>query len=175
MAKKLLVKTPHTLDGKTIQYDANKQVIYRKSIVELTARKNLESLNASLPKHLRHEFEEVEVEDQATGSSTDQLKKKLAELESEKENRELRQRIAELEAEKAEALKKTSETKDDAGSASNEGGSNEKPKQAKAEEVIAKVAVAETVDAVKALAEGDARKTVQEAATKRIAELEGKN
>lgn len=107
MSKKLLVKTPHTLDGKTLQYDDQKQPVYRNSIVELTARKNLESLNASLPKHLRHEFEVIEVEDQAAqGSSTEQLKKKLGELEAEKENQELRKRIAELEAEKEAAAKK---------------------------------------------------------------------
>jgi hypothetical protein len=110
MSKKLLVKTPHTVDGKTLQYDENKQVVYRKSIVELSARKNLESLNASLPKHLRNEFEVIDVEDQtAQSASNEELKKKLAELEAEKENKELKKRIAELEAEKEASAKKGAE------------------------------------------------------------------
>lgn len=62
MAKKLLIKTPQTTDGTTLAYEG-KQPIIKETIVELTAKKQFESLNASLPEHLQHEFEEVEVDD----------------------------------------------------------------------------------------------------------------
>jgi len=67
MAKKLLVKSPQTTDGTTIAYDSKKQPLYRETIVELTAKKQFESLNAAFDRagngHLKHEFETVDVDD----------------------------------------------------------------------------------------------------------------
>lgn len=61
--KKLKVLTPQTVDGKNLQYDAEKKPIYTESIVELGSKKDFESLNSKLPEHLKHKFEEVDVED----------------------------------------------------------------------------------------------------------------
>jgi len=63
MAKKLLIKTPQTTDGTTLAYDESKQPLYKETIAELGARKELESINNSMPEVLRHEIEEVEVDD----------------------------------------------------------------------------------------------------------------
>ncbi len=101
MAKKLLVRTPQTKDGVNLLYNDEKQVVYKESIVELSAKKGLESLNATLPKHLRHELSEIEVADvSAASSSNEELKKKLAELEAQKEKDELLKRISDLESER---------------------------------------------------------------------------
>lgn len=83
MAKKLRVKTPQTTDGKTLAYDGNKQVIYTESIVEFSAKKEFESLNATLPEHLKHELEEID-EDEADKDLADKdakLQSVIAEAE----------------------------------------------------------------------------------------------
>ena len=63
-SKKLLVKTPVSTDGLSPSHDENKQPIYRETIVEPGSKKLFESLNADLPKVLRHEFETVDVDDE---------------------------------------------------------------------------------------------------------------
>lgn len=56
MADKIRVRTPQTTDGINLAYDEKKQVIYKETTLPATAKKHLESQNASLPEHLRHEF-----------------------------------------------------------------------------------------------------------------------
>lgn len=63
MAKKLLVRTPATKDGRTLVYDENRQPVFRETILELSARRGLESENATRAEHMRHEFREIEVPD----------------------------------------------------------------------------------------------------------------
>ena len=111
MSKKLLVRTPQTKDGVTLQYDADKKPVYKESIVELAAKKILESENAKKPEHLRHEFAEIDIPESAKGSSVPELLKKLQELEDSKQVQTLQERISLLEAELADA-KKDGETKD---------------------------------------------------------------
>jgi hypothetical protein len=65
MAKKLLVRQPKTTDGITIAYDDKQQPIYKEAIVEPWAKKQFESLNGSLPPHLRYTFQEIEVDEEA--------------------------------------------------------------------------------------------------------------
>lgn len=83
MAKKLLVKTVQTTDGTTIAYGANKQPIIKETLVPNTpiVRRELNSLNSGLPEHLRHEFEEVEVN--AAGKVVTPKEEKPAETEQE--------------------------------------------------------------------------------------------
>lgn len=64
MAKKLLVRTPATRDGRTLVYDENRQPVFRETILELSARRGLESENATRAEHMRHEFTEIDVPDQ---------------------------------------------------------------------------------------------------------------
>lgn len=65
MAKKLLVKTPQTTDGLSPDFDDKKQVIMKETIVELGAKKLFEQFNSDIKnKSLRHEFEEIEVDDE---------------------------------------------------------------------------------------------------------------
>jgi hypothetical protein len=155
MPKRLLVRTPQTKDGVNLKYDKDKKPLYRESIVELRAKKNLESLNAKLPTHLRHEFAEIEVPDEQKSAPNQKLLERLAELESMKENKTLQERITQLEAELAEA----------------NGGSTESVRGT-VPEVVAKIKEATTKEDVNALAEGDVRKGVQDAAEKRIAQIE---
>jgi BMFP domain-containing protein YqiC len=158
MAKKLLVRTPVTTDGVSLVYDENKQPVYRSSIVELAARKGLESINATLPKVLRHEFEVVEVEEDAKSASNEDLKAKLADLEQQEEKAKLERRIEELEAKLS-------------GQSGAAGDSTVTDEKLKAADVVAKIQAAETVAQVEDLAKDDTRKTVQDAAAKRTAEL----
>jgi len=65
--KKLLVRTPQTVDGKNLAYDENKQPVFSETVVEPYAKKFLESENAQRAEHLRHEFQDVEVEYDAEG------------------------------------------------------------------------------------------------------------
>jgi len=156
MALKLLVKTPKTINGVTLLYDADKKVVYRENIMELAAEAGLRELNAKLPEHLRHEITKVEVKEVGVANSKiNELKKRLAELEAEKEDKELLAKIAELEG------------KGDAGN-----GDAKKPAQVK--ELVALIEAAETVEQVNEIAGTDERKGVLDAKTKKIAELEGK-
>lgn len=158
MAKKLLIKTPQTTDGTTLRYDDNSQVVYKNSILELGARKNILNLNAKLPKHLQHVIEEVEIDDQPIGSSNDELRKKLANLEAQQENDELKKRIAELEAKLS--------------TGTSEPNANAESKVETVASLATKIKEAETIDEVNVIAGTDERKGVVEAAKKRIAELE---
>ena len=63
MAKKLRVLTPITRDGRTLEYDEDRQPLYRETFIEPTARKALESENASRAEHMRHIIEEVNIPD----------------------------------------------------------------------------------------------------------------
>lgn len=63
MAQKLLVITPQTTDGNTLEYDENDNVVTKKTILEVGARSNFQSLNAKLPNHLQHKFLIVEVDE----------------------------------------------------------------------------------------------------------------
>lgn len=161
MAKKLLIRTPQTIDGTNLRYDANKQVVYKTSIVELAARKNIINLNARLKEHLHHIIEEIEVEDKPIGLSNEDLRKRLAELEATKENKELKARIAELEGKLNGGAEDASKVESDS-------------TKLTVIELVAKIKEATTVDEVNAVAAGDTRKGVTDAATKRIAELEAK-
>jgi BMFP domain-containing protein YqiC len=163
MAKKLLVKTPQTIDGSNLRYDENRQVIFKTSIVELGAKKNFESLNAKLPAQLRHEFEVVDIDTISIGSNNEDLKKKLADLESQQENADLKKKIEELEAKLAG---KTPDPKADV----NPDG---KPETVVA--IVAKIKEATTVDEVNEILGADDRKGVKDAAAKKIEELEAKN
>lgn len=173
MAKKLLVKTPVTVDGKNLLYNKDKQPQYATSILELAARKGLESLNSRLPEILRHEIEEIEVLDEVSiSSSTEDLKKKLLELEAESENHKLRQRIAELEAEKAQRdASKDEPSLDVAQRTTVKDAVRADIKGMKAEDAIATIAALNNPEEIKAVIEGEQRKTVLEAAEKRLAEL----
>jgi predicted lipid-binding transport protein (Tim44 family) len=82
MSKKLLVRTPVTKDGIQPAFDAEGKREFKTAIVEPWARKELESLNATRAQHLRHEFEEIEVDDK-TGKPVKQ--KVAAPTESETE------------------------------------------------------------------------------------------
>jgi len=62
MAKKLLVRQPLTTDGNTLRYDENQHPVYSESYVEVGAQRQFESLNSSLPSHLRYQFKVVDVE-----------------------------------------------------------------------------------------------------------------
>ena len=62
MSKQLLVRTPITTDGITLKYDEAKQPQFKETILPLTARKDFEILNASLPEHLRHQLVEEDKE-----------------------------------------------------------------------------------------------------------------
>jgi hypothetical protein len=157
MPRKLLVRTPKTSDGVNLVYDDKNQVVYTESILELSARKGLESLNARLKPNLRHIITETDVEEVGTSGtalSNEQLRKRLADLELEDENKRLRERIAELE---------------------DKGANDAADEKRTATQIVKDIEVAETVEAVNTLlAEGTEFKTVQTAAAKRIAELEGK-
>jgi hypothetical protein len=156
MAKKLLVRKPVTRNGITLVYDDEKQPVFTESIVELSAKRIFESINASLPTHLRYELKEVDVtEVVAGGSSNDELKKKLEDLEAADEKKRLLARIAELEAAQNPSTD-TSLIGD----------------PEKATVVIANITEEKTKEQVKNLLGSDERKTVKDAAAKRIAELE---
>lgn len=64
--KKLKVLTPVTVNGNTLAYDADKNPIYRESIVELAAKKDFEALNAKLPEHLKHKLEIINLTEEKT-------------------------------------------------------------------------------------------------------------
>jgi hypothetical protein len=103
MFKKLLVKTPVSHDGVNLTYDDKKQVIYKESILEVAAKKTLESLNSRLPVQLRAEITEIEVADSNVKSaSNEDLKKKLDDLEEQKKNAAMQARIDQLENELAD-------------------------------------------------------------------------
>lgn len=65
MAKKLRVLTPQTTDGQTLAYDENDKVIYNETIVEITAKRDFESINSKLPKQLQHKLVEFDDEEKA--------------------------------------------------------------------------------------------------------------
>lgn len=60
----LLVKKPITSNGVNPVMEGGK-IIYRESIVQLTARKDLEKINSKLPDHLKMIIEVVEDEPKA--------------------------------------------------------------------------------------------------------------
>jgi len=62
MADKITIRTPQTTDGTNLAYDENEKVIYKETEVPASARKHFESLNASLPEHLRHKIIEKKTE-----------------------------------------------------------------------------------------------------------------
>ena len=161
MAKKLLIRTPQTTDGINLRYGADKQVVYKETIVELGAKGNFESLNAKLPTHLRHEFKVVDVAESDPGLSNAELKKRLETLEKQAENEDLKNRIDELE----KKLAAKNETADN-------GDAGQKPETAAV--LIGKIKEAGSVEEVTAISAGDERKSVIEAASKRIAEITGK-
>lgn len=155
MARKLLVKTPKTTNGTTLVYDAEKNVVYKKSYMELSAKGSILELNQKLPEHLKHIIEEVEVDEpNAVSSKKADLKKKLAELKEQNELADLEKQIAAEEAK----ISGGQEATEDAG-------------KNPATEVIAAINAAETADAVNALIEGESRKTVLNAAQKKLAAL----
>ena len=168
MEKKLLVRTPVTNDGISPVYDADKKPVYKESIMELAAKKVLESENAKRPPVLRHEFGVIEIQDEATGKSVAELTKKLEALENQKATQSLQERIAELEKE-IDGNKTTGQLTPLAG-----GGALEVKlsKDGKADEAIEAVSVMGSVEDIKEFIGGEERKTVIEAANKRIAELQ---
>lgn len=89
--KKLLVRTPQTKDGINLKYDSDNQPVYKQSIVELGARKQLDSINSTLPEHLRHQIMEVEVDDkgnlitEAPAPATEKTKKNAGKEEKKEE------------------------------------------------------------------------------------------
>lgn len=101
MAKKLLIRTPVTSDGKNLVYDENKKVIYKESYAELSAEQLLKEQNALLPEHLRSEISKVELPEDAEGATVAALRKRIKELEDRKEVEALQNKVAELEAELA--------------------------------------------------------------------------
>ena len=165
MAKKLLVRTPQTNNGTTLVYDDKKQPVYKESIVELAAKKGLESINAKLPSHLRHEFSVIEVEEGEKGSTVEELKKKLASLEQQSQIVDLQAKIDELE------LKLKASTQTPAADASNSNLSLALSKDGKADAGISIIGTLETIDAVNAFIAGEERKTVVDAANARIEQL----
>lgn len=99
MSKKLLVKVPRTKDGVNLVYGPDKQVLYAEHIVELAAKKGLESINAKKAEHLRSIIEEIDVPDSAVKSIPNaDLISRIKELEEMDVKAGYEKRIAELEA-----------------------------------------------------------------------------
>lgn len=69
--QKLRVLTPQTTDGKTLLYDENEKVVYKETIVELSAKKDFESLNNKLPKHLQHKLEVIDASKEKKSAAKD--------------------------------------------------------------------------------------------------------
>lgn len=179
MAKKLLVRTPKTLDGKSLVYDADKRPVYSESIVELGARKTLESLSASMPKHLRYELEEVDIDESPLGSTNEELKKKLALLEEASETVELKKKIADLEAKLAGKPAEPTAAEKEAAEPNIEAAERQSIRDAavadikalNAEKGIDAISKVNDPEVLKAVIDGEQRKTVKEAAEKRLAEI----
>ncbi|MBK7885126.1 MAG: hypothetical protein IPJ81_16075 [Chitinophagaceae bacterium] len=138
--KKLQVRTPQTTNGRNLLYDDNKNVIYSTSIVELASKKDFESLNAKLPKDLKHELTVIEVD-------TDSKKITISETAKQVDDAAIKAKEDEIAALKQKLAD-----------------ANSKPAAAF---VISKIEEATTPEEVNELIEGDDRATVTKAANKK--------
>lgn len=99
MAKKLLIKTPVSHDGKSLVYNDKKEVVYNESIVEISAKKDFEAINAQIGNAaFKHIIEEVEVEDEKSANVMKELESAKADAE-----KALADKSAELDKAKADA------------------------------------------------------------------------
>lgn len=106
MAKKLLIKTPVSHDGKSLVYNDNKEVVYSESIVEISAKKDFEAINAQIGNAaFKHIIEEVEVEDEKSANVMKELESAKADAEKAKADAEkaLADKSTELDKAKADA------------------------------------------------------------------------
>ena len=62
MARLLRVSTPRTTNGNTLLYDENMRPVYKVTILEYSALRNLEYENVNLPEHLRHKIEVIDTD-----------------------------------------------------------------------------------------------------------------
>lgn len=168
MAKRLLVRTPKTADGRTILYDENKQPIYVETILMPAAKIYLQTLNTKLPKVLQHEFSYVDVPDETPGISNAELKTRLKQLEAQNEKETLEQRIKELEEKLAK--KDAPENKLSIAPTALGAGSGDAPVVTAAEK-IALIKEAKTAAVVDAIVGTDDRTSVVKAAEKRKGEF----
>lgn len=63
MAKKLLVRTPKTMDGITPMHDSDDRKLYSESLLPVTAMKHLENENSRRADGMKHKISIVEVDE----------------------------------------------------------------------------------------------------------------
>lgn len=111
ISKKIRIKTPKTIDGKTLVYNKENQVVYTETIVPLSAKKDFVQLNAKLPKHLQHIIEDVEDQPAAVVSAQPEQKPAASALTAEQQ-KELDEKQKQLEESQKQLDEKQKEIDD---------------------------------------------------------------